>query len=356
MGSVQKRTYTEGKPPRYVARIKVGGKEQTKSFARQADAKQWVKDREGLKPSGGRIDNLTVDQAFQRRLQDPDLTASTLATRRNVYDNLGPLRHKKVGAVTPDDVKLWRLELLEGRDWANNKPLSQTTVTNFTKQLSAMFNEAVTQGQIPRNPARRQRARHTTPRVDVHDLIPEHHIKLLIDHADGDLALMIRLGAVSGLRVGELCGLRCRNIRGGVVEVREQPAGRGKAAWRPLKTPSSIRDVPIPDAVEKDLLQHVDECGRFPAEPLFVSKRGNQYRKDTAGDAWRWLVKQHDLPVTHSWHALRHYYATKLIQSGASVTTVQHRLGHAKPTVTLETYSHFWPGEDDRTRAVFADW
>jgi integrase len=356
MGSVQKRTYTEGKPPRYVARIKSGGREQTKSFARQADAKQWIISREGLKPSGGRVDNLTVDQAFRQRLHDPDLAASTLSARRNVYRDLGRLRHMKVGAVTPADVKLWRLELLEGREWAGNKPLASSTVANYLGQLSAMFNEAVEHGQIPRNPARRKRVRYSPPRVDPHDLISEEHIKQLIDAAEGDLALMIRLGTVSGLRVGELCGLRCRNIRGGLVEVREQSAGRGKAAWRPLKTPSSIRDVPIPESVEKALQEHVEECGRAPAEPLFVSKRGNQYRKDTAGAAWRWMAEQHNLPMTHSWHALRHYYATKLIQSGASVTTVQHRLGHAKPGVTLETYSHFWPGEDDRTRAVFADW
>ena len=37
---------------------------------------------------------------------------------------------------------------------------------------------------------------------------------------------------------------------------------------------------------------------------------------------------------------------------GASVKQVQERLGHASPVITLETYSHLWPGDDDRTRDV----
>jgi len=34
------------------------------------------------------------------------------------------------------------------------------------------------------------------------------------------------------------------------------------------------------------------------------------------------------------------------------VKQVQERLGHSSPMVTLETYAHLWPGEDDRTRDV----
>ena len=49
-------------------------------------------------------------------------------------------------------------------------------------------------------------------------------------------------------------------------------------------------------------------------------------------------------------HALRHYYGSLLIRYGESVKTVQARLGHATAAETLDTYSHIWPGSDDRTR------
>ena len=49
-------------------------------------------------------------------------------------------------------------------------------------------------------------------------------------------------------------------------------------------------------------------------------------------------------------HDLRHYYASLLIRRGASVKVVQARLGHKSAAETLDTYSHLWPDDDDRTR------
>jgi len=56
--------------------------------------------------------------------------------------------------------------------------------------------------------------------------------------------------------------------------------------------------------------------------------------------------------VDFTGHGLRHFYASALIYGGASVKQVQERLGHASAVITLETYSHLWPGDDDRTRDV----
>ena len=53
-----------------------------------------------------------------------------------------------------------------------------------------------------------------------------------------------------------------------------------------------------------------------------------------------------------TFHDLRHFFASALIAHGASVTQVQARLGHATAQETLNTYSHLWPNEDDRTRAI----
>ena len=54
-------------------------------------------------------------------------------------------------------------------------------------------------------------------------------------------------------------------------------------------------------------------------------------------------------------HALRHYYASLLIRSGASVKVVQARLGHASAKTTLDVYGHLWPDDEDRTRRAVDD-
>jgi site-specific recombinase XerD len=51
-------------------------------------------------------------------------------------------------------------------------------------------------------------------------------------------------------------------------------------------------------------------------------------------------------------HDLRHFTASALIAGGASVKLVQTMLGHGSAVVTLSTYSHMWPGDDERTRTV----
>jgi integrase len=51
-------------------------------------------------------------------------------------------------------------------------------------------------------------------------------------------------------------------------------------------------------------------------------------------------------------HSLRHYFATRLIHQGASVKRVQLALGHATPTITLNTYVGEWPDTDQETSAI----
>lgn len=47
-----------------------------------------------------------------------------------------------------------------------------------------------------------------------------------------------------------------------------------------------------------------------------------------------------------------HFYASALIMHRETVAMVQKRLGHAEPSITLDTYTHLWPAGEDTTRAV----
>lgn len=59
-----------------------------------------------------------------------------------------------------------------------------------------------------------------------------------------------------------------------------------------------------------------------------------------------------DVPKGASLHDLRHFYASLLIKHRENVKTVQKRLGHSKPSITLDTYTHLWPDDEDTTRAA----
>lgn len=51
-------------------------------------------------------------------------------------------------------------------------------------------------------------------------------------------------------------------------------------------------------------------------------------------------------------HALRHYYASALLEGGVSIKALSEYLGHVDPGFTLRTYTHLMPASHDRTRRV----
>jgi hypothetical protein len=57
----------------------------------------------------------------------------------------------------------------------------------------------------------------------------------------------------------------------------------------------------------------------------------------------------------HGMHALRHFYASVLLDAGESIRAVSEYLGHADPALTLRVYAHLMPSSQTRTlRAIDA--
>lgn len=355
MGSIQRRTYAAGKPPRYIARVRVGGKEVSKSFAKQGQAREWIRSREGLSPTGRRLDNQMLSSIIKSHIEQ-SATESTRGVRRHLSANLGELEFLRLSDITVDHVRDWRTVLAEGRPWAAGKPLSNSSIRTLMGTLSAVFNDAVAQGQIVRNPVTSVRRKGTTNQaIEPHQVLKVDQIRSLIDTASEPYSVMLELGATSGLRAGELAGLRVRSIDFDrkVVDVTEQADGHHTAfGWRPLKTEQSRRTIPLPASTLSAVRLHLSTHDYSLDEPLFRAAQGGQWSSAHIAKVWRGVAKDAGIE-NHSWHSLRHFFASALIASGASVTTVQHRLGHASPMVTLAVYSHLWPGEDDKTRAVF---
>ncbi|WP_371261688.1 tyrosine-type recombinase/integrase [Arthrobacter sp. ov118] len=79
------------------------------------------------------------------------------------------------------------------------------------------------------------------------------------------------------------------------------------------------------------------------AEPIF--------NRNSAADRWR-QVREASGIGEFTLHDLRHFYASGLIADGCDVVTVQRALGHAAPSITLNTYSHLWPTAEDKTRTA----
>jgi site-specific recombinase XerD len=142
----------------------------------------------------------------------------------------------------------------------------------------------------------------------------------------------------SGLRVSELCSLDVDHVdlAAGAVVV----WGKGGKQRRvPMSVPSC-------DAVRRWLDHRAEVLPSSEGPALFGNERG---RRLTPRDVRRLLDRRSPVP-THP-HALRHTYATHLLDGGADLRVVQELLGHAD-VATTQRYTHV---STERLRAVYAE-
>ncbi|HMJ74887.1 MAG TPA: tyrosine-type recombinase/integrase, partial [Iamia sp.] len=155
-------------------------------------------------------------------------------------------------------------------------------------------------------------------------------------HARDDAVIELLYG--SGLRVSELCGLGPDHI------------DLDRAAVRVMGKGDKERIVPVSEpavaAVRRWLPRRAELIGTQPVPNLFVNRRGNPL---TPRDVRRILDGRAASP-THP-HALRHSYATHLLDGGADLRAVQALLGH-EDLRTTQVYTHV---SRERLREVHTD-
>lgn len=94
---------------------------------------------------------------------------------------------------------------------------------------------------------------------------------------------------------------------------------------------------------------------QWPAEAdqaVFRREDGGLWRHTTFACAWKAAKAAAGVPQTVRWHELRHFYASTLIDGGASVREVMDRMGHTSAEETIARYSRLWPDRDETTRAI----
>ncbi|MGZ6877075.1 MAG: tyrosine-type recombinase/integrase [Nocardioidaceae bacterium] len=156
---------------------------------------------------------------------------------------------------------------------------------------------------------------------------------------------LVLVMAFTGLRFGEVAGLRVRRVdlarrRLDVVEILTEVGGRLVAG-----TPKTHqrRSVPVPRSLVPAL---VDACeGKGPDDYVFTSPSGGPLRlrnwRSRVFDPATRLVGLADVTP----HDLRHTAASLAIAAGAHVKVVQQMLGHASAAMTLDVYAGLF-GDD----------
>ncbi|WP_405964770.1 site-specific integrase [Streptomyces sp. NBC_00723] len=278
------------------------------------------------------------------------------------------------------------------------------------RYLSSIFQAAIDDDRLGRNPCRRQ----TTLRVPAKPPAkarawPKHQVLAVREAMDERFRLLVDLGVGAGLRSGEAFGLSLDDVdfEGGRLLVRRQVKKVGAQLAFALPKGEKTREVPVPDYLLKQIRESLD---RRPAqwvtlpwkdprppqtdreaeerEPqahqlVLVAARGGAIRRDgfdtriwkpalaAAGvipppietkqamshrpGFFRTVVKYQE-SREDGFHALRHTFASVQLDAREPIVAVSKWLGHADPSITLRIYAHMMPEADGRGRSAMQNW
>jgi len=273
-------------------------------------------------------------------------------------------------SVAPRTVEAYRSDLAGFADWATAEGVDEPSgvdrlllrryvaflaanryarrsIARKASTLRRYFSWATRTGILAADPASALSA----PRGDgrLPRVLRQDELNVLLDSppialADQDPALRARDDAVlevlygSGLRVGELCGLSVGDLD--LARNRAVVWGKGgKQRTIPLSDPA-VAALCTWITTHRDRLVASDS----PPAALFLNQRGKRL---TPRDVRRLLDRRAPSP-THP-HALRHTFATHLLDGGADLRAVQELLGHADLSTT-QRYTHV---SRERLRSVY---
>lgn len=265
---------------------------------------------------------------------------------RNVHSYLNPA----VGAVGLSEISVdcvceLKDELLESGG-KRGEGLSEKTVSDLLSTLKMVLIYAGEQGypvmnaELIRNPKKKKREVSVIPGGVI------SRLEEVLISSDDRISLGILLTLHTGIRNGELCGLRwsdfdfnsgtisiCRTVER-IKDLSPLAERRTKVVITEPKTESSRREIPLPKTLcgylrsrrgadDEYLLTGTDK----PSEPHTLYIRYERFLRRNGFESY-------------TFHAIRHTFATRGIASGFDAKSLSEILGHSDVTTTLRCYVH----------------
>jgi integrase len=400
--AVEKRTWTtkSGERTAWVVRYyDADGKYRTKTFKRERDAKDW---------------DAQVKVDLNKGIHRPDSTSITVSEAARLWlercagDELEPetirpyeihLRlHINPAAVPDDTPNGWSGKLGDVKLAKLTTPMcvafqrqllttnSRSNARRILVSFKAILKEAQIRGLILYNPAKPVRidtkTREQAP-IRIGEQVPSKAdlrailaASATVDYEYDDRVRktarrrpqsrferdrwspLFFTAAFTGMRASELRGLTWPHVDldGAVIHVRQRADRSGKIG--PCKSVSSYREIQIPDALVDVLRRWKLVCLVNPLMLVFPNGAGNV---ESHSNIFKrgWSAVQHQIKMErpngqakYTFHSLRHFYASIMIEQGTPPKRLQALLGHKTLAVTMDTYGHLFPPGEDETKRL----
>lgn len=342
-----------------------GGPQKTKHFARKVDAQQFLDGIAGalhsgtyIDPAAGKIklrDWWATWQASRSDLEWSSEVRNDDRWRLHIEPALGDV---PLSSIDKAMLRAYAAELTKSG-------MAASSVRKCVQAVGQALEVAVEDRLIPSNPAARLRG---LPKSKGHSaqFCSPAEISLLVASTIEHHRALVMTGAWSGLRFGELTGLRRRNLdlmRRRITVVETMTEVRGQVIHKRYgKTGAARRSVPIPRHLVEALTEHTAGMGAdalvFPSADGEPIRRSNFHQRvwqpaaTTAGLGARVPAPTEDDPKRTAWsgmrpHDLRHTAVSFWIAAGADLTQLKQWAGHESIATLVDTYGHLMPDREE---------
>lgn len=356
----------------YEVRWKSNGKWPQRTFTVKREAERFALKVENELADGNSTDALVKNSKTFREVADTMQAAHSHSlkpkTRRDnaatymlhIYPAFGT---RRVNSITTLDIEQWLANQRGAVSEKTGKPYSQSSIRTRYVALSSVFKYATQLRLISSDPCGPVRI----PKVEHHELtfLAPEQVAAIVDRLDATQpdGLIVQFAAYTGLRAGELEGLRVSDVnlfaRQPFVRVQRQAQYTPGVGWEYIapKSANSIRNVPLNRALADRLREHLEQHPHRldPNAALWPGRRrgGRGMSRGALDHTIQFnhdnLYRKHFLPALAElgipavrWHDLRHFYASACAAAGIPIERAAKYMGHADIATMYKHYLHLF--------------
>ena len=292
-------------------------------------------------------------ERWKKEYAEKNMKLTTIDTMYRKLDRLNEeIGHMRIDKINRRTIQGLIQSLLDGNK--NHKPLCAKSVKDYVSFVSSILNYAIKLDMLSNNPCRNANIPKITKKQrEIYTLEEaQTFINKLIEKAPILYQCYFILAIYSGFRRGEMCGLTWSDIdfENHIITVNKalyHITHKGAVVDTP-KSATSNRSLKLAEEVFVYLQKLKDF---YEAEKIRLGTKWNENdfvfkREDgsvispLAPNEWLHKFCERENLKYVVPHSFRHLNASLLIESGASVKTVQACLGHSDATTTLNIYAH----------------
>jgi integrase len=317
-----------------------------------------VQDGRYVRPARGTVGDYLTETWLptkRRAIRETTALGYEKVIRTRIVPLIGNVQLTALDAVTLES--LYAQLLTDGGK--GGRPLSPKTVANAAGVLSIALGDAVRLKLLPYNVASdaklpRRKRREMTAWTESEASV------FLVSVSDDRLFPLWRLALATGMRRGELCGLRWSDVdaKEGAITIASTRVVADRVIVGEPKTAAGSRVL----ALDAETMRALQAWRRTQVEErlaageawenqglVFVDELGRPPHPESMTRWWRDAVARAGVPAIRL-HDARHTAATVLLRAGVPVKVVSQRLGHADVAVTMRIYQHV-TAQDDQAAA-----